>query len=353
LIRLFDQSERLNILLPMTTAPDLNHFLHDKQPLWNSLAIGYAVGGYALGIWLILDANVWLNGLGVLLLTHSLVISAYLSHEFMHGTIFDSLSANARGGNLMLFLNGGCYGRFQELMKMHIAHHVNRVDYYRFDLAAFLQALPPPLRWILLGLEWLYFPALAFLLRLRAILAPFFSPERRDERLRVVLLLSGRGLLFGLLTYLTPKALLLYFLSYIGMIHLLRFLDAFQHTYEVFPVGATLPKRDHAHEQANTFSNLLSKRHQWLNLLFLNFGYHNAHHELMKCPWYSLPELDQALYQGGEVQYVTLPQLLGNYHRFRLARIFNGQGQAVDPQGNLQLETFYGGIEVSFLVVPA
>jgi fatty acid desaturase len=162
-----------------------------------------------------------------------------------------------------------------------------------------------------------------------------------------------RGMLFGLLAYASPKALGLYFLSYIGMIHILRFLDAFQHTYEVFPVGAPLPKRDHAHEQANTFSNLLSKRYKWLNLLFLNFGYHNAHHELMKCPWHSLHELDQALYTGAEVHYVTLPELLVNYHRFRLSRIFDGQGQAITQQGNLQLETFYGGTEVSFLVVPS
>jgi fatty acid desaturase len=339
--------------LAMNTSLDLNHYIHHKKPLWNSLAIGYAVGGYAGGIGLILTANGWLNLLGVLLLTHSLVISAYLSHEFMHGTIFSDLSSNARGGNLMLFLNGGCYGRFQELMKMHIAHHVNRVDYCRFDLVAFLKALPQPLRWILLGLEWLYFPALAFLLRLRAILAPFRIPERRDERLRVAIIFVVRGMLFGLLAYFSPKALLLYFISYIGMIHILRFLDAFQHTYEVFPIGVPLPKRDHAHEQANTFSNLLSKRYRWLNLLFLNFGYHNAHHELMKCPWHSLPELDQALYTGAEVQYVTLPQLVANYHRFRLSRIFDGQGQAVDQQGNLQLETFYGGTEVSFLVVPS
>ena len=337
----------------MNTALEINHYLHHRKPLWNSLAIGYALGGYGLGIGLILAANPWLNGLGVVLLTHSLVISAYLSHELMHGTLFSDLSLNAKVGNLMLFLNGGCYGRFQELMKMHIAHHVNRVDYRRFDLVAFLNALPQPASRLLLGLEWLYFPALAFLLRLRAIFAPFFIPERSDERLRVALLLAVRGSLFALLAAVSLKALLLYFLAYIGMIHILRFLDAFQHTYEVYPIGVPLPKRDHAHEQANTFSNLLSKRYKWLNLLFLNFGYHNAHHELMKCPWHSLHELDEALYAGAEVQYVTLPQLLANYHRFRLSRIFDGQGQAVDAQGKLQLETFYGGTEVSFLVVPS
>jgi len=89
-----------------------------------------------------------------------------------------------------------------------------------------------------------------------------------------------------------------------------------------------------------------------LNLLLLNFGYHNAHHELTKCPWHSLHELDRKLYTGNETHYLTLPEILHNYHRFRLSQIFTGQGKVVDEKGDRQLETFYGGIEVSFLVLP-
>jgi hypothetical protein len=73
----------------------------------------------------------------------------------------------------------------------------------------------------------------------------------------------------------------------------------------------------------------------------------------MKCPWHSLPELDSALFTGKEVHYITLPELAYNYHRFRLKRLFSGQGSAVDEKGDRSLETFYGGIEVSFLVMPA
>jgi hypothetical protein len=64
--------------------------------------------------------------------------------------------------------------------------------------------------------------------------------------------------LFTLLGLVSLKALFLYFLSYIGMLTVLRFVDAFQHTYEVFS-GSPLPKRDHTHEQANTFSNVISR----------------------------------------------------------------------------------------------
>lgn len=180
--------------------------------------------------------------------------------------------------------------------------------------------------------------------------APFWNPQRRDERLRATTLLAVRGLLFILLGLLSIKALALYCLAYIGMIIALRFMDAFQHTYEVFPIGSPLPKRDRAYEQANTFTNVISRRYWWLNLLLLNFGYHNAHHELMKCPWHSLHELDRALFTGQEVHYLTLPQLLANYHLFRVSRIFSGQGEAVDEQGDLDLNTFYGTVGVSFLV---
>lgn len=335
-----------------TTTIDHHRYLQQSKPLWNVAAISYALTGYLGGISLILMASLWLNALGVILLTHSLVISAYLAHEFMHGSIFADKQWNAIGGNVMLWITGGCYATFADLMRLHIAHHVNRVDFSRFELTEFLASLPTPVRSLLLGLEWCYFPALAFLSRIRAMFAPFYLSDRQPERLRVSVIFLIRTTLFGILGWISPKALLLYFVSYIAMINILRFVDAFQHTYEVFAVGSDIPKRDRAHEQANTFSNVISQRYQWLNLLLLNFGYHNAHHELMKCPWYSLPELDKELYSGKEIHYITLPELVGNYHRFRLSRIYSGQGTAVDDRGNRQLETFYGGIEVSFLVLP-
>ncbi len=119
------------------------------------------------------------------------------------------------------------------------------------------------------------------------------------------------------------------------------------------PMGTPVPKRDRAHEQANTFSNLVSQRYPWLNLLILNFSYHNAHHELMKCPWYNLPALDRTLFRGDEPHYIPLPKLVRNYHRFRVSRIFSGQGSARDAAGNPSLDAFYGAVEVSLLVLPA
>lgn len=331
----------------------LTGYLHQDKPVWNAIALLYTLGSYIGGIALILQANAWMSAIGVIFLTHGLVLSAYLSHEFMHGTIFSSMKWNAGFGAGMLWLNGACYSRFQDLAKMHIAHHVDRVDFCRFNLAQFLNEMPLLIRDSLLVLEWLYFPVLAFLTRFRSVSAPFWVEERKAERWRVLGIAAVRVSLFALLGSVSLKALLLYFVAYISMIHVLRFVDCFQHTYEVFEMGTSLPKRDRAHEQANTFSNLISLKHHWLNVLLLNFGYHNAHHELMKCPWYSLPNLDRACFTGTEAHYVTLPQLVRNYHRFRVSRIFSGQGRAINAAGNLDLENFYGGIEVSFLVLPA
>ncbi|MFB2771880.1 fatty acid desaturase [Pelatocladus sp. BLCC-F211] len=210
--------------------------------------------------------------------------------------------------------------------------------------------MPTPIRSSILVLEWLYFPAISFILQWRAITAPFWNPQRHDQRLRTIILLIVRSQLFILLGLVSLKALMLYFLAYIGLTTVLRIVDCFQHTYETFPIDSPIPKRDRTYEQANTFTTLISRRYWWLNLLLLNFGYHNAHHAFMKCPWYNLHELDKDLFTGRENYCLTLPLLLKNYHRFRVARLVKGQGKAVDEQGDFNLDTFYGAVAVSFLV---
>ncbi|WNZ47828.1 fatty acid desaturase [Leptolyngbya boryana CZ1] len=339
----------------------LKRDLHSLKLFWNGLAIFYTLSSYSTGIGLLLLPTSWLNIVGVLLLTHSLTLATYLAHEFMHANVFSHLRWNAFGGNVMLWLNGSCYVRFSELMKMHIAHHTDRIDYCRFNLVAFLDSLPSLLRFTFLASEWLYIPSLAFFLRIRLILAPFRQFERRHDLIRVVSIFLIRSALFAVLGAISLKALLLYLVAYISMIHILRLMDAFQHTYESLPVGVPLPQkfqnisREEAniYEQANTFSNIISHQYPWLNLILLNFGYHNAHHADMTCPWYSLPKLDRQLYSDSQSHYLILRSLLRNYHRFRVSRIYSGQGEVLTQHGNLQFDKFYGATEVSFLVVPS
>ncbi|MEL6224732.1 MAG: fatty acid desaturase [Cyanobacteria bacterium J06627_8] len=330
---------------------DVQSYLHGSRPLLNGVAIAYTLIAYVSGVALLFSSNGWLNAVGVLLLTHGLIYSAYLSHEFMHGTIFTGRRWNAHFGTLMFWLNGACYAQFDDLMRLHIAHHVDRVDFSAFDMVHALNTMPKVLRWSILVLEWMYIPAIAFWLRWRSIASVWFKPSRYHEQGRVIVTLIIRGSLFALMGWYSPKAVVLYVVAYVGMITVLRIQDAFQHTYEVFPVGTPLPARDRTHEQHHTFSTLLSQRHPWLNLLLLNFGYHNAHHDLMKCPWHRLPELDQALFKGDEVHYISLAQQLRNYHRFRVSRIFSGQGQAADENRQPTPDTFYGAIGVSLLVL--
>ncbi|HIK18420.1 MAG TPA: fatty acid desaturase [Leptolyngbyaceae cyanobacterium M33_DOE_097] len=330
------------------------------QPNWDYAALAYILGSYISSIGLLLLPSGWANGLGVIGLTHSLVLSAYMTHEFIHRPIFSNQLLNWLGRNLMGWLNGSYYIRFQELRKMHLAHHTNRIDYCRFQLVPFLKALPPPIRWFFLGSEWLYFPSLAFLLRIRLLLLCLWKPHSPFERIKLIFLLVLRLSFFLSLGLISLKALLLYFLAYCCMLHILRFMDAFQHTYESTSLGGSLPawvqdlppQVANVYEQANTYSYVISQEYAWLNYLLLNFGYHNAHHQVMYCPWYHLSKLDRAIVSDRKVAKLPFWKLLKNYHRFRVSRIFMGQGE-VSPQPNgYQIERFFGAIEVSFLVIP-
>jgi fatty acid desaturase len=326
-------------------------YLDQHKLIWNTSAIAYTYLGYVLGIVSINLSNICLNLLGLILLSHSLVYSAYLSHEFMHGTIFKERHWNKIFGTAMLWLNGGCYYGFDALTLQHIAHHVNRVDVFTFDIPAAIRQQPHLIRQIIIILEWFYFPIVSFWSRWRSIFVLWQNGKHQKERARLISILLLRATLFVLLGLISLKAILFYFLSYVIMITILRWMDAFQHTYEAFSPGIPLPKRSNAEEQSNTYSNLLSRRYPWLNLLFLNFGYHNAHHALMKCPWHSLPKLDREISLVNNFNYIPFSKQLINYHRFRITRLLEGQGQTVDRQGSQTYDRFYGAADVSFLTL--
>lgn len=323
----------------------------DRRNWLNAVALVYVFIGYAAGL-LCLTSQLWyLNAIGVLLTVHTLTWAAYFVHEFIHATIFRQHKLNVWFGQAMLFLTGSCYCHFRDLARNHLAHHKNRADFSSFSIAKVLNALPKPVRGAIVALEWLYFPAVNLILRWICIVAPFLSEQRKDERLRNALLLLLRGSLFVALAWYSLRAVVLYAIAYICFINILRFLDCFQHTYTVFQLGNILPQYSLEYEEANTFSNLVSYRYSWLNLLFLNFGYHNAHHRVTYCPWYLLPDLDAELYEPNYRQHVTLAELAGNYHRYRVHRLFHGQGTVEEGNRGLKLDNFVGGVGVSFLIL--
>ncbi len=319
----------------------------------NCLALIYTIVMYGLGVVLLLSQAWAWNPMGVVLVVHGLVLSATFTHELIHGNIFkEHRSLNAFWGRVMTHLNGACYATWDDLVSHYFNHHIHHGDFVGFDPQAYFKAMPTTLRRLYIAFEWAYLPLLEFELRWRIILAPFFDKEKRHLVWRNLGFMLYRAALFTGMGWYSPKALILYATAYISFVNLMRFADAFHHTYDYVIMEQPIPKRDRIYEQAHTYSNLVSTRFPWLNLLFLNFGYHNAHHHNMSVPWYELPKLHQDVFGGELGGIMPLPLLTGNYHRFRLQRLFSGQGEVAIAANDSTLADFTGGIAVSFLTPP-
>jgi fatty acid desaturase len=295
---------------------------------------------------------------GVLLTAHALVYSAYLLHECAHHTVFQTLPANDRLGTLLSWINGACVARYQDIKRKHLRHHVDRLDVVTFDYRAVLGRCAGWLRRGVLALEWSYVPAVELLMRALVIAAPFCYGTWR-ERVHVTGVVAIRLAAFAALALLSIKAALLYALAYLLFLHVLRFMDAFQHTYEVYVSRSPAPappdsRRNRQYEYENTYSNLLSTRWPWLNLLVLNFPYHNAHHAQTGVPWYRLPALHRTLYgdpggvPGTPTQVIPCRELLVSYHRHRVTRVLADDYGCVGVNDS-RASGFVGAVGVSFL----
>ena len=336
-------------------ASNFKFYAHHRNYWLNSVIIGYVLVGYGLSLVCITAVNGWLNLLGVILLTHSLTWAAFLVHELFHQNIFSRSSLNVACGEIMLFLTGSCYSRFRDVALHHLAHHVHRADFspfYPVSLADFLSSFPKPIQRLIVGFEWLYLPAVNLSLRWMIALAPFLSQNRRDERLRNALLLLIRGSLLIVLAVYSARAVILYSLAYICFLNILQFLENFQHTYSTFHINGKVPKQNLEYDEANTYSLVISQRWSWLSILIcLNNNYHNAHHRLMSCPWYLLPQLDAELYPRSYQQYLPGSKLLRNYFRYRIERLFHGQGTVERQEQGLNLDSFKGAAGMSFMLL--
>ena len=85
-----------------------NAFKNVESILPNSLAFGFAIFGYALGVLILFSSHWLINAVGVLLTAQSLIISAYLVHEFSHWSLFKTPETNRRWGIIMSWINGSC-----------------------------------------------------------------------------------------------------------------------------------------------------------------------------------------------------------------------------------------------------
>jgi fatty acid desaturase len=325
-------------------------FRYPDGPIPNTLAFAYVLVGYGAGLAGMMADSWLINVPATMLFAHALVIAAYLVHECAHNTIFADNKWNARLGAALLWLTGASYGRYEDIRHKHFRHHVDRADVVAFDFRRYLPRYRHLLH-IIQALEWAYVPAVDLMMHALVILLPFRLAARHDRRAHVLAVLAVRVTLFALLAMISIKALLLYALAYLMFLHAMRFMDVHQHTYEVWetlerPRGAQDDRFDRDYEHRNTFSNPVSLRYPWLNLLTLNFGYHNAHHVRPTAPWYRLPALHRELFGTDTGQVLTFRELVASYHRYRVKRVLNGD----DPDSRVIGQPIFAGVVgVSFL----
>ncbi len=318
-------------------------------------ALAFTVLGYPLGIALLTASSWAANLLGFVMVVITLVWSAYFIHELAHQAIFKSAAVNARWGTLMSWINGSCYARFDNMRRKHMRHHVERADVITFDARGALLRAPAWQRNSVLALEWAYVPAVEFMMRVFVVLRPFQAGGSTTARMRIVGIAALRSAGSIALGMVSLKALVLYFAAYMTFITLLRFADCFQHTYDAYPILDDTPipadkVRDRAYEQANTYTDIVGMNHPWLNMVWLNFGFHNAHHARPTMPWHRLPAYHRELYADGDAQVITVRELLRSFHINRVKRVLSADAGEVGPVGNTRrADGFLGAVGVSFL----
>ncbi|PSJ17885.1 fatty acid desaturase family protein [Nitrosomonas supralitoralis] len=294
-------------------------------------AILYCQLAYFGGVVLILSSNpIWMI-IGTLFLTHGMLIAAYLIHDCGHNALFKSPHHNAFIGSALNWLTGGCYGCYQDLRIKHMMHHMHNADIIEFNYRDYL-ARHPIQRKLVEILEWFYIPAIEVIMHGILIIAPFVCEHKKDQRLRAAAVIVVRfSLLLTLFLY-SPIAYACYLLAYMMFLTILRFMDAFQHNYDIVMRHDNKPdlmmhRGGHEYEQTHTFSNPISINNPWLNLFTLNFGYHNAHHARPTTPWYELPNLHQSLY-GNETNFIVpFRQQLSSFHKNRVIRVMGDESE--------------------------
>lgn len=301
----------------------------------NMLAIVYILITYVGGWWLMAQPYWLVTAAGIIACAHGMVIAAYLIHDCCHNSLFKSAEHNALLGKVLNWVTGACYGTYEDLRYKHMRHHVDNADALIFDYRGLLKRHP----WLeraVFALEWAYIPAVEIMMHGMLMFAPFVYESKRDQRGYLLRTLLLRAALFAGLLWWSPRAVAAYVVAYLLLLTVLRFMDTYQHNYDILlnldDATAVFPhKGDRDYEEHNTYTNFISTRWPWLNLLALNFSYHNAHHTRPVEPWYRLPALHRELYGAtGYAQAIGLRAQLRSFHRNRLARIHSETYGAIE-----------------------
>lgn len=325
-------------------------FRFDDALVPNLLAWAYILGAYILGFSALLADSILYNILGIVFLAHSMVIAAYFIHECAHDSLFKKSQHNRIFGEILLWITGTSYSDYEAIKHKHIRHHMDRADIVSFDFRERLLKYPKTLK-IIQVLEYFYIPALEIMMHALVIILPFVKESRKHLRSRIMVVLVLRLAFFAALASISLKVLLLYPIAYMIFLTVMRFMDVHQHTYDLYETldqerGDEVKQYDRAFETRNTFSNVISLKYPWLNLLVLNFSYHNVHHDQQIQPWYRLPALHEKLYGKDETQVLLFSNLLKSYHKYRMQRVINSDAADTDVHKG---KDFIGVDGVSFL----
>lgn len=326
-------------------------FKYDNAFWSNISVIAYTIITYSGGLVLMLTNYYGLNILGVLIFAHAMIIAAYLVHECAHNSLFKKVRYHRWLAEVLLWICGSSYSNYLDIRHKHVRHHTDRADIVSFDYRTKILKYPKLLKLIQI-LEWMYIPAMEIVMHALVIILPFVKSNKGHLRLRVIIVLVMRVLFFIYLASYSLSILILYPISYMLFLVVMRFMDIHQHTYDLYETldlkrGEEAKNYDREFEKINTFSNLLSSKHPWMNLLVLNFSYHNAHHEQPGQPWYMLPKLHNDLYGTDKTQILSFSDLVKSYHKFRVQRILNADPINL-PVKKLK-DDFIGVDGVSFL----
>ena len=299
-----------------------------KEPegiFYNGGAILYAITAYVIGFLGLFNSSILINALATLLLGHAMIIAAYLVHECSHNLVFKRIRFNTYLGRFLSWFCGSSYGTYEDIQHKHFRHHVDNDDVVWFDYEAFFEENPTVFK-LTKMLEWFYIPAHEFIMHFIMMFSSFIIPQRKNQRSRNSAVIIIRFSLFLMLMLLFPKVGVLYILSYIQLLTVLRFMDSIQHDY---PYNLTLFTREKAPrkgqyewEQEHTFSNPHSFDIEAINWLTLNFGFHNAHHKNMTVPWYRLPKKHREFFGESPENIIPFLSQLKIFHKNRVIRIY-------------------------------
>lgn len=328
-------------------------FKHAKGTRFNATAICYVFTAYGLGWWAACRRDVVPSLIAVILLAHAMCIAAYMLHECIHNLIFKKSSHNRKLGIVLMWITGSHYGRFEELRYKHLRHHRDNADVVLFNHDEWFRQHVKIRRCCAVA-EWFYIPMYDYIVHGIAMVSAFVFEERSAQRKQAAAAILLRIFTFAILIIYSPCALLCYAAAYTVMVLVLRFMDAFQHDYAGFEdirnTAKTPQSGNRDFEADHTFSNLISSKHLFLNVLVLNFGFHNAHHRNPSIPWHALPQFHERLFgTPTNLPVIPLAEQLRSYHAYRVLRVYGGRVEECSIRTRVALPRI-GGNGASFLL---